>query len=76
MIREYDRRVADWARKEGLTLLRVDRDLQGATNGRPLWRVRVRTRNGDPRDAVLRGGWSLHDDVDVQWNDPGQSAFR
>jgi hypothetical protein len=77
MIREYDRRVEDWARAKNLTLMRVDReDRLLSQNLPPVWRVRVRTASGDTRDALLRGGWSIHEPVEVEWAEPGKSVFR
>lgn len=76
MIREYDRRVDDWARANRLTLLRVDRDdVRLAQRRPPVWRVRVRAASGETRDALLRGGWSIYDPVDVEWTEPGRSVF-
>ena len=76
MIREYDRRVEEWARRNRLTLLRVDREPLVQRQHRPVWRIRARDSQGEIRDAILRAGWSIYEDVEVEWTEPGRSAFH
>ncbi len=76
MIQENDKRVTDWARSQGVSLLRVDRDVMYSQHERPTWRIRCRTSSGETRDAVAKAGWSIYDPIEVQWAKPGDSVFR
>jgi hypothetical protein len=76
MVQENDKRVAEWARAQGVELIRVDRDPLLQRHDRPLWRIRVRTAAGETRDAIARAGWSIHEPVEVEWAKPGVSVFR
>jgi hypothetical protein len=76
MVEENDKRVTEWARKQGVVLIRVDRDIMFQAQDRPLWRIRVRKPDGEVRDAIVRAGWSIYDGVEVEWAKPGDSVFR
>lgn len=76
MIQENDKRVADWARTQGVELIRVDRDPLLQAQHRPVWRIRVRMPNGDVRDCIGRAGWSIDEPIEIEWAKLGVSVFR
>lgn len=67
MLRESEWRLEEWARSHQLTIEKRESIGSTATNGRASWRVRVVTREGDRRDAIVRGGWSVREPVEVTW---------
>ena len=76
MLREAEKRVAEWARSNNFVLNRCEMTLGVWANRRPVWRIRITTTSGECREGWAKGGWSIYEPIEVEWAKPGSSAFR
>lgn len=81
LIRSGPKRLNAWALREGLTIVKTEWAIGDTgpfrfhSRGHRVYRVRVRTQDGDDRDAWVRTSlWAT--EVEVAWAEPGVSVFR